>query len=114
RTAEERRAAQGIVPAKLGPAGPAGPISIPGTEGIVPGPITESLVLQTGETYYGNGQAFFKDGDFGSASRYLEAEVQQLHDRFNPTYLLGISRWKEGKRDEAIESLTSAASLDPG
>jgi tetratricopeptide (TPR) repeat protein len=114
RTAEERRAAQGIVPAKLGPVEPAGPIAIPGTEGIVPGPITESLVLQEGETYYGKGEGFFKDGDFGSASRYLEAEVQQHPDRFYPAYLLGISRWKEGKRDEAIESLTSAASLDPG
>ena len=113
RTAEERRAEQGIVPAKLGPTEPPAPVSIPGTEGVTPGPVAPSLVLETGETYYGKGEAFFKEGDFGSASRYLEAEVQKHPDRFYPTYLLGISLWKEGKRDGAIESLTSAASLDP-
>src|SRR5437867_10131588 len=113
RTAEERRAEQGIVPAKLGPAEPPALVSIPGTEGVTSGPVAPSLVLEKGETYYGKGEAFFKDGDFGSASRYLEAEVQKHPDRFYPTYLLGISLWKEGKRDEAIASLTSAVSLDP-
>ena len=134
---EEGRTSSGLVPAKLGPeeaggvTSPAstqgipgqptagaqnatvGPVPIPGTEGTVPGSITESLVLQKGETYYDKGEAFFKDGDFTSASRYLEAEVRQHPDRFYASYLLGISLWKEGKRDEAIASLTSAASLDP-
>ena len=134
---EEGRTASGLVPAKLGPeeaggvTSPAstqgvpgqptagaqnatvGPVPIPGTEGTVPGSITESLVLQKGETYYDKGEAFFKDGDFTSASRYLEAEVRQHPDRFYASYLLGISLWKEGKRDEAIASLTSAASFDP-
>ena len=84
---EEGRTASGLVPAKLGPeeaggvTSPAstqgvpgqptagaqnatvGPVPIPGTEGTVPGSITESLVLQKGETYYDKGEAFFKDGD---------------------------------------------------
>src|SRR5499426_763085 len=53
RTAEERRAEQGIVPAKLGPTEPPAPVSIPGTEGVTPGPVAPSLVLEKGETYYG-------------------------------------------------------------
>jgi tetratricopeptide (TPR) repeat protein len=113
RSAEEKRAEQGMVPAKLGPTGPETPLSFPGTEGVTPGPVAPSLTLEKGETYYGKGEVFFKNGDFSSASRYLEAEVHAHPDRFYPAYLLGISLWKEGKRDEAIASLTSAASLDP-
>jgi len=119
RSAEERRAESGLVPAKLGPAGAAqsatvGPVPIPGTAGSVPASITESLVLQKGETYYGKGEAFFRDGDFSSASRYLEAGVQDHPDRFYPSYLLGISLWKEGRLEESVASLTRAASLGPG
>ena len=107
-----------LVPAKLAPvdaggAGPAtiGPVPMAGTEGRVPS-ITDSLVLQKGETYYGKGEGFYKDGDFTSATRYLRAEVERHPDRFYPSYLLGLSLWKEGKLDEAITTLTSAASLD--
>ena len=111
-----RRHPAGIVPAKLasggrtgvadGPsptgAGPnaggplsavAGPVALPGPgeTGRIPDTVTESLVLQKGETYYGKGEAFFRDGDFVSASRYLQADVDGHPDRFYPSYLLGIS-----------------------
>ncbi|OLE67460.1 MAG: hypothetical protein AUG09_02275 [Acidobacteria bacterium 13_1_20CM_2_68_7] len=127
-----------VVPAKLGAGGTAdvtgapspigaapvaggttsavsGPVTIPGPgeTGRVPGSVTESLVLQKNETFYGKGEAFFRDGDFAPASRYLQAEVGRHPDRFYPTYLLGISLWKGGALDEAIDSLTRAASLDP-
>jgi tetratricopeptide (TPR) repeat protein len=115
------------VPAKLGPADTGvpglppsggavgavvGPVPIAGTQGQVPESVSESLVLQQGETYYGKGEGFFKDGDFTSASRYLRAEVGRHPDRFHPSYLLGLSLWKEGKLDEAITTLSTAASLD--
>jgi tetratricopeptide (TPR) repeat protein len=128
RRAQDGQSASGRVPAKFGPAeagvpenpppsggavgATLGPVPIPGTEGRLPGSIMESLVLQKGETYYGKGEGFFKDGDFTSASRYLRAEVERHPDRFHPAYLLGLSLWKEGKLDEAITSLTSATSLD--
>ena len=133
-----RRHPAGIVPAKLasggrtgvadGPsptgAGPnaggplsavAGPVALPGPgeTGRIPDTVTESLVLQKGETYYGKGEAFFRDGDFVSASRYLQAEVDTHPDRFYPSYLLGIAQWKDGVLDGAIVSLTRAATLDP-
>ena len=114
-----RRQSARVVPAKLGTGGAtsavSGPASIPDREetGRVPGSVTQSLVLQKGETYYGKGETYFRDGDFTSASRYLQAEVGRHPDRFYPTYLLGISLWKGGALDEAIDSLTRAASLDP-
>ncbi len=123
RSALEKRTGSDLLLAKIGPAETTGgatsatvgpvPLPNPSESGQVPGSITESLVLQTGETYYGKGEAFFKDGDFASASRYLSAEVERHPDRSYPAYLLGISLWKEGRLDEAITSLTSAASLDP-
>jgi Flp pilus assembly protein TadD len=118
RSAEDRRSASGLVPVKLGPPkdGPAGgtigPVPVAGTVNEAPGSIAGNLVLVKGETFYGKGEAFFKDGDFSSASRYLRAEVDKHPDRFYPTFLLGLSLWKEGKTDEAITTLTSAASLD--
>jgi tetratricopeptide (TPR) repeat protein len=130
---KDRNARQGgngseLVPAKLGPREPGtpsipqegtagatlGPAPITGTDGRLPGGVTESLVLQKGESFYGKGEGFFKDGDFASATRYLRAEVERHPDRFYPAYLLGLSLWKEGKLDEAITSLTSATSLDTG
>jgi Flp pilus assembly protein TadD len=129
--AKERRTvdaspAPELVPAKLGtesvpgsipPAGGAqsavaGPVPVTGTEGVSPGSISGSLVLAKGETYYGKGEGFFKDGDFASATRYLRAEVERHPDRFHPTYLLGLSLWKEGRLDEAATTLTTASSLD--
>ena len=132
-----RRQSSRVVPAKLGTGGTAdvtgapspigaapvsggttsavsGPVTIPGPGeiGQVPGSVTESLVLQKNETFYGKGEAFFRDGDYVSASRYLQAEVGKHPDRFYPTYLLGLSLWKGGALDEAIDSLTRAASLD--
>jgi tetratricopeptide (TPR) repeat protein len=121
RGARNGRSTSELVPAKFGPAeagGTAGailgPAPIATREGDVPASITQSLVLQKGETYYGKGEGFFKDGDFASATRYLTAEVEQHPDRFYPAYLLGLSLWKEGKMDEAITTLTSATSLDAG
>ena len=121
RRARNEQSAPGPVPAKFGPAEAGVPENPPlsggsvgATLGPVPGSIKESLVLQKGETYYGKGEGFFKDGDFISASRYLRAEVERRPDRFYPAYLLGLSLWREGKLDEAITSLTSAASLDAG
>jgi len=130
RNAGHGGSASELVPAKFGPAEPAvpvnpssqegtaggtlGPVPITGTEGQLPGGVTENLVLQKGETFYGKGEGFFKDGDYAWATRYLRAEVDGHPDRFYPAYLLGLSLWKEGKLDEAITSLTSAASLDSG
>jgi len=130
RRAGHGRSASELVPAKFGPPEPGvpvnptsqegtagaalGPVPIPGTDGRLPGGVTESLVLEKGETYYGKGEGLFKDGDFASATRYLRAEVERHPDRFYPAYLLGLSLWKEGKLDEAITSLTSATSLDTG
>lgn len=110
---DERKVSE-PVPAKFAPAdaGVAGNSPLPATEGPVPGSITGSLVLQKGETYYGKGEGFFKDGDFASATRYLRADVERHPDRFSPAYLLGISLWKEGNLDDAIASLTTATSLD--
>jgi len=92
----------------------AGPVAIPDpVQGsIVDHLVTESLVLQPGETYYGKGETFFKDADYTSASRYLKAEVDGHPDRFYPTYLLGIALWKDGKLDEAVTALEGAAALD--
>ena len=90
----------------------AGPVAIPDSGSIPDHLVTESLVLQQGETYYGKGEAFFKDGDFTSASRYLKAEVDGHPDRFYPAYLLGISLWKGGNLDEAAAALEGAAALD--
>src|SRR6185295_14847970 len=49
---------------------PAGPVAIPDpVQGsIVDHLVTESLVLQPGETDDGKGETFFKDGDYTSAS----------------------------------------------
>ena len=93
------------------------PVPDPGVTGpaagsVVDRSVIESLVLQAGETYYGKGEAFFKDGDFTSASRYLKAEAGQHPDRFHPAYLLGLSLWKDGKLDEAAAALSGAAALD--
>jgi len=118
--------ASDLVPAKLGPeqAGgsipPAGGVpggvtdSVPvtGSGGTGTGSIVESLVLAKGETYYGKGEEFFRNGDFASASRYLSAEVGRHPDRFYPTYLLGLSQWKEGSLVDAAATLTTASSLD--
>lgn len=123
RSGGESRTATPFIPASQVTGGTesvtAGPVPIPNSRGTgqVPGPIAdisvvESLVLQAGETYYGKGEAFFKDGDFTSASRYLGAEVEQHPDRFYPSYLLGISLWKDGKLDEAAATLSGAAALD--
>ena len=127
--------ASGLVPAKLGtesvPGAPGptndslqrtggslgsvdGQVPPSGIEGTTSGAISGSLALANGETYYGKGEGFFKDGDFASATRYLRAEVERHPDRFHPTYLLGLSLWKEGSLDEAVTTLTSAASLDAG
>jgi len=83
----------------------------PGETGRIPDTVTESLVLQKGETYYGKGEAFFRDGDFVSASRYLQATSTGVRIASIPAYLLGISLWKEGVLDGAIVSLTRAATL---
>ena len=118
---EEKRTATPFIPAGQIGSVPesvaAGPVPIPDLTGpapgsVVDGSIVETLVLQAGETYYGKGEAFFKDGDFISASRYLKAEVEQHPDRFYPSYLLGISLWKDGKLDEAAATLSGAAALD--
>lgn len=118
---EERRTAAPFIPAAQIGGVPesvaAGPVPIPDVTDPAPGSavdgsIVDTLVLQAGETYYGKGEAFFKDGDFTSASRYLKAEVEQHPDRFYPSYLLGISLWKDGKPDEAAAALSGAAALD--
>src|SRR5262245_2278745 len=111
-----------LVPAKLGPetvpgtippsggdsSTITGQIPVTGSGGSTPG----SLTLAQGESYYGKGEGFFKDGDFASATRYLRAEVEKHPDRFHPAYLLGLSLWKEGDLVEAVGTLTTAASLD--
>ncbi|MBI1951450.1 MAG: tetratricopeptide repeat protein [Acidobacteria bacterium] len=121
RSEEEKRTATPFIPAgQIGGAPEslaAGPVPIPDSTGPAPGvvvdaSIVESLVLQAGETYYGKGEAFFKDGDFTSATRYLKAEVGEHPDRFYPSYLLGLSLWRDGKLDEAAAALASAAALD--
>jgi len=123
RNAGHGKSASELVPAKFGsaePGVPVNPSSQEGTVGATLGPVpitgtggvTENLVLQKSETFYGKGEGFFKDGDYASATRYLRAEVDGHPDRFYPAYLLGLSLWKEGKLDEAITSLTSATSLD--
>jgi Flp pilus assembly protein TadD len=113
----DRRAGD-MIPAKL----EAGTLSPPlpdtaGAAGMMPGPVAptttiEPLSLQPGETYYGKGEALFLGGDFAAASRYLQSEVEAHPDRFYPSYLLGLSLWREGRLEEAIGSLTKAVSAD--
>jgi Flp pilus assembly protein TadD len=94
--------------------------SIPGPAPIEPGPspIPETPIpgtpsLQDGETFYGMGEGHFRERDYAAASRDLSAEVNLHPDRFYPSYLLGLSLWKEGRLEESIETLSRALSLDP-
>jgi superkiller protein 3 len=74
---------------------------------------SEPPVLGAGETHYGKGEGFYRSGDFAAASRHLAAEVDQHPERFHPTYLLGLSLWKEGRIEDSITTLQSASLIDP-
>jgi tetratricopeptide (TPR) repeat protein len=96
------------------PAIPAVTVETPGAavEGALQEAITTPRLLP-GETFYGKGERFYLDGDYVSATRYLREEVAAHPDRFHPSYLLGLSLWKEGRLDESVGALEDARRIDP-
>lgn len=60
------------------------------------------------------GPALFAAGDFAHASSKLEIALSGRPDDAYAHYLLGLSRWKEGRPKEAEPSLERAASLGAG
>jgi tetratricopeptide (TPR) repeat protein len=54
----------------------------------------------------------FEERDFRKAIAHLEAEVDLRPDRAWPQYLLGLSRWKDGELDGAVEAMERAAEID--
>lgn len=97
------------------PAIPAVTVETPGgtgVEGALQAAITTPRLLP-GETFYGKGERFYLDGDYLSATRYLREEAAAHPDRFHPSYLLGLSLWKEGRLDDSVTALENARRIDP-
>ena len=108
---------QEIAPVRLTLPEPGPPSQTPATvaPAIEPmiGEDAQPPVLEAGETYYGKGEGFYRSGDFAAASRHLAVEVDLHPERFHPTYLLGLSLWKEGRIEDSITTLQRASLIDP-
>lgn len=100
------------VPATVDPPVATPVVGPPSIEPMI-GEDTRPPVLEAGETFYGKGEAFYRGGDFAAASRHLAAEVDLHPERYYPSYLLGLSLWKEGRLEDSIAALQRAALIDP-
>ena len=68
--------------------------------------------VEPGVNYLARGIEAYKERNFEHAIAYLLAETDTRPDRPYSQYLLGLSLWKGGRLDEAVDAMEQAATLD--
>ena len=73
-----------------------------------------AFMVQPGEDYVRRGIETYEGREFDKAAAYFQAEVEERPDRSWTQYMLGLSLWKSGELDVAVDAMTRAGELAPG
>ena len=118
------QSSRSVAPAKL--SGASAPVAVPAS---VPAPTlaptpwpepisagtpeeAEQFVVEAGVNYLTRGIEAYQARNFEHATAYLFADVDASPERAYSHYLLGLSLWKSGRLDEAVEPMARSAELD--
>jgi tetratricopeptide (TPR) repeat protein len=68
--------------------------------------------LSLAERYYSSGVAHYWSGDYATAEKDLDTAIRYFKDDARFFYFLGLARWQEGKREQAIEAFQKGNELE--
>ena len=82
-------------------------------ESVPPAPAAPAFEIDPHETFVARGLEAWHSREFTRAAAYFGAEVEERPDGSWTQYMLGLSEWKAGRLDEAVQALQRSAELDP-
>ena len=90
------------------------PITVTRPEPVSAGTPEEAAEFQVeqGANYLARAIEAHQERNFDHAVAYLFAEIDERPDRPYSNYLLGLSLWKTGRLDEAVDFMTRSGELD--
>jgi len=82
-------------------------------ETVPPVPVAPAFEIDPHENFVARGLEAWHSREFTRAAAYFGAEVEERPDGSWTQYMLGLSEWKAGRLDEAVQALQRSADLDP-
>src|SRR3989440_11960404 len=97
---------------KTSPSSEASAAEVPNTPPETSGVTTPTTPVVTGPVSFDEGQAAFTEKRYGDAVRLFTAYTSDKPDNVWGYYMLGLSAWKAGDRDAAVNAFTLALEKD--